>query len=75
MNEEITTWRLRENLRHVAEEVVKGREAFEKHQLGGRKSSKPLKTIELSPIYVLQLLDELDRLEKLVNDNNDKDKG
>ena len=56
----IPTWRLREELRRKAEEVIEGRTAFENH--AGRMSTKPLQRIELDPREVLQLLDDSDNI-------------
>ncbi len=58
MTEETTipTWRLREELRRTAERTIEGRANFERHM--GRKSTKPLTPITLTPHEVLQLLDD-----------------
>lgn len=47
---------LTEQLRKEALEIITGRALFEKHQLGGKRSTKPLRKIELDPRDVLLLL-------------------
>lgn len=58
----VPTWRLREELRRRANEIVEGRASFERHT--GRLSTKPLQRIDLDPREVLQLLDALDEAER-----------
>jgi hypothetical protein len=56
----VPTWRLREELRRTANEIIEGRANFERHF--GRVSTKPLKQMTLDPTEVLQLLDAVDPL-------------
>jgi hypothetical protein len=49
----------REQLRREAEEIIRGRELFERDQLGGRKSLKPLPKVQIDPYDLLLLLDEV----------------
>ena len=57
------TWRLREELRRQAREIVQGRADFERHT--GRLSAKPLRRVDADPRELLQLLDALDEAERL----------
>lgn len=58
MTDPVPTWRLRETVLREARGHIEGRRSFEEHQLGGRKSSKPLTKIELDPHDVVRLLEE-----------------
>ena len=49
-------WRIRENLISKAKAIVEGREAFETHVLGGRKSTKPMTQITVDPRDLLRAL-------------------
>lgn len=54
--EYVPLWRLREELKRQAEEIINGRARFEQH--AGRTSTKPLPKVEVDAHNLLRLLRE-----------------
>ncbi len=66
------TWRLAAEVRDRANGSINGRAAFEASHLGGRKSGKPLRRVELDPREVVQLLDHMDELERMAEASGER---